>query len=242
MKTYKIKSSAVRAAKKEMGDNWAEFAEIVKIGEEFEISVKSAAAMAAIAPQLPPSISSNIAAVALLAENASEIEKKAEKKAEIESTRPKHIPKLPLHELVAEKSAPAPKPSLPAFLKIAPPADLAVPSDPIGNAFAPGGQAEADRLANIQAVNKDSAKPRLSTTEKPTKKVWHIADEMLMAAEKAGQPMPKRKEVIEECVRQGIAYGTSRTQYQHWFKCYNDSLATPIATIDKDGKIVPPSK
>lgn len=256
MKTYKLKSSAVRAAKKEMGENWEEFATIeVMLGDEYAIALKNPSA---IAPQLPPSISSNIAAVALLAENEQELIEKAEKKAEIESTRPKHIPKLPPHALVAEKSAPAPKPDLPAFLKKAPPADLAVPVLEVmgdegeyeidAEALKAEQQAQADKQANIEAVNKDSAKPRLSTTEKPTKKVWHIADNMLCAAEMEAQDkgtpfvMPKRKEVIEECVRQGIAYGTSRTQYQHWFKCYNDSLATPIATIGKDGKIVPPSK
>lgn len=53
------------------------------------------------------------------------------------------------------------------------------------------------------------AKPRLSTCERPTKRVWDIADSM---------PKASRKEVMAECVRQGIAYGTSRTQYQAWFK------------------------
>lgn len=52
-------------------------------------------------------------------------------------------------------------------------------------------------------------KPRLSTCERPTKRVWDIADSM---------PKASRKEVMAECVRQGIAYGTSRTQYQAWFK------------------------
>ncbi len=48
-----------------------------------------------------------------------------------------------------------------------------------------------------------------SSLEKPTKKVWHIADKM------KGQP---RKDVIAECRRQGIAFGTARTQYQEWKK------------------------
>lgn len=52
-------------------------------------------------------------------------------------------------------------------------------------------------------------KLRFSTCERPTKKVWHIADAM---------PMATRKEVMAECVAQGIAYGTARTQYQAWFK------------------------
>lgn len=48
-----------------------------------------------------------------------------------------------------------------------------------------------------------------SWLEKPTKKVWHIADQM------KGRP---RKEVIEACRAAGIAYGTARTQYQEWKK------------------------
>ena len=54
----------------------------------------------------------------------------------------------------------------------------------------------------------------LSTAEKPTKKVWAIADSM---------PGASRKEVIAACVAQGIAPGTSRTQYQAWFKAMRDS-------------------
>jgi hypothetical protein len=40
-----------------------------------------------------------------------------------------------------------------------------------------------------------------------TKKVWDIADLM------KGKP---RREVLEECRRQGIATGTAATQYQRW--------------------------
>lgn len=230
MKTYKQKSSAVRAAKKEMGEKWAEFAEIAPQGDEFVIVLK---ATPAIQNQIAPeSIKSTIDAVALLAANDEEIALKAEKKAEIESRKPIHSPKLPSHIIVASESAPDSAPSLPAFMKKAPPAELEVPEE----------ARQGDKLANLEAVNKDSAKPRLSSCEKPTKKVWHIADAMVIAAKEAGLPFPKRKDVVEECVRQGIAYGTSRTQFQHWFKCYNDSVAAPIATIGKDGKIVPPTK
>lgn len=68
---------------------------------------------------------------------------------------------------------------------------------------------EADRQANATMINVDPAKPRVSTCERPTKKVWDIADSM---------PKASRKEVMAECVAQGIAYGTARTQYQAWFK------------------------
>lgn len=65
-----------------------------------------------------------------------------------------------------------------------------------------------DRAANA-SMGVDEAKPRISSCERPTKRVWDIADSM---------PKASRKEVMAECVRQGIAYGTSRTQYQAWFK------------------------
>lgn len=53
-----------------------------------------------------------------------------------------------------------------------------------------------------------------SSTPKPTKKVWVVAE---------GMPGASRKEVIAECIRRGIAPGTSRTQYQAWFKATRDS-------------------
>ena len=82
-------------------------------------------------------------------------------------------------------------------------------------------QAKADKLADAIQVNAAAPvdKPHLSTCEKPTKKVWHIADSM---------PKASRKEVIEECVRQGIAYGTSRTQYQAWFKASQEAMRGDI--------------
>lgn len=52
-----------------------------------------------------------------------------------------------------------------------------------------------------------------SDIELPTKAVWHIADEM-----KAADPEVRRKDVIAECVRRGIAFYTARTQYQQWLQ------------------------
>lgn len=73
------------------------------------------------------------------------------------------------------------------------------------------------KKSSIQHVNQ-------STIELPTKYVWHVADEMFDAAEEAGQPQPRRKEVIEECVKRGVAYNTARTQYQQWWQCRNGNL------------------
>lgn len=46
-----------------------------------------------------------------------------------------------------------------------------------------------------------------STIDNPCQLVWTIAEDM------AGQ---KRKAILEECVKQGVAYNTARTQYQQW--------------------------
>ena len=51
--------------------------------------------------------------------------------------------------------------------------------------------------------------PRESVIDNPVKMVWDIADRMW------GQ---RRKDIIEECVKQGIAYNTARTQYQAFYK------------------------
>ena len=51
--------------------------------------------------------------------------------------------------------------------------------------------------------------PRESVIGNPVKMVWEIADRMW------GQ---RRKDIIEECVKQGIAYNTARTQYQAFYK------------------------
>lgn len=69
-------------------------------------------------------------------------------------------------------------------------------------------QRAAARKANA-SMGLQGAKPRLSSVIRPTKMVWEIADSM---------PKASRKEVMEACVAAGIAYGTSRTQYQAWFK------------------------
>lgn len=64
----------------------------------------------------------------------------------------------------------------------------------------------------------DDNKIHKSQVESPTKRVWHIADEMTTA-----NPGTTRKQVIEECTRQGIAYYTARTQYQQWLTSQRES-------------------
>ena len=64
----------------------------------------------------------------------------------------------------------------------------------------------------------------VSTIERPTKAVWHIADEM-----KAKNPNVRRKDVIAECVARGIATFTARTQYQQWFQVQKEMQAREAA-------------
>lgn len=100
---------------------------------------------------------------------------------------------------------------------------------------------EATQAITGKPVTKDDTWVHSSSVLKPTKLVWVIADEMYAEAQNAGKPMPSRKEVQAECVRRGIASGTARTQFQHWFKCHNENPER--ATIDPvTGKIIPPSK
>lgn len=89
--------------------------------------------------------------------------------------------------------------------------------------------AAADAIANAQASEQDLPNGKVwirkSSIEKPTKRVWHIADEMHLAAREAGKLAPSRKEVQDECVRRGIASGTARTQYQAWKKATDEAAA-----------------
>lgn len=71
----------------------------------------------------------------------------------------------------------------------------------------------------IEAPAKGKAKPEVkhkSDIARPTKTVWHIADEMF-----AANPQVRRKDVITECVHRGIAFYTARTQYQQWLATKN---------------------
>lgn len=94
--------------------------------------------------------------------------------------------------------------------------------------------AEAVRLGLISILDGKRAKKKdkeeamvgvphtkASSVILPVKTVWHIADEMFRKAEEAGEPQPRRKDVISECVQRGVAFYTARTQYQQWWLCRN---------------------
>lgn len=79
---------------------------------------------------------------------------------------------------------------------------------------------KVEKPAKVEKPTKAIAAPvevlHKSEIERPTKAVWHIADEMSDA-----NPDVRRKDVIAECVRRGIAFYTARTQYQQWLATKN---------------------
>lgn len=84
------------------------------------------------------------------------------------------------------------------------------------------------QVAAPKAPKKTVAHVNSSTIERPTKAVWHIADEM-----KAANPNVRRKDVIAECIAQGIANFTARTQYQQWFQVQKEMQAREAAQAAK---------
>ena len=60
-----------------------------------------------------------------------------------------------------------------------------------------------------------------SEHEEPVNSTWFYADQLAKQARDAGQPAPRRKDVVNYCIAQGITYYTARTQYQAWFKHTN---------------------
>jgi hypothetical protein len=75
---------------------------------------------------------------------------------------------------------------------------------------------EAEKAAPASGIKKPYI--RSSSIPRPTKKVWAIADAMIRHAEQNDLPIPSRGEIIAECIKRGIASGTSATQYQYWKK------------------------
>lgn len=66
-------------------------------------------------------------------------------------------------------------------------------------------------IKESEPAKKQVAHTNKSEIENPCKRVWHIADEMLIS-----HPGAKRKQVLEACQAAGIAFYTARTQYQQW--------------------------
>jgi hypothetical protein len=101
-------------------------------------------------------------------------------------------------------------------------------------------QRQADAIANAQqsaaALPNGKEWIRVSSVEKPTKFVWHVADRMVAAALAAGKAAPSRKEVQDECVRLGVAHGTARTQYQAWKKACDEAALNAIHAAELSAK------
>ncbi len=78
-----------------------------------------------------------------------------------------------------------------------------------GEEFGP--EIKAAPAKEAKPAKKQVAHVNKSEIENPCKRVWHIADEMLIT-----HPGAKRKQVLEACQAAGIAFYTARTQYQQW--------------------------
>lgn len=83
-----------------------------------------------------------------------------------------------------------------------------------------------------EAINKESSsktlinlQQRVSTVLNPCLFVWNTADAMF-----AQNPHTRRKDVIAECVKSGIAFYTARTQYQQWLTVNKDKISQAKAT------------
>lgn len=86
---------------------------------------------------------------------------------------------------------------------------------------------EAPENPDQREVNSDeSGRLRKSLVERPTAMVWFIAEEM-----KQENPNVRRKDVIDECIKRGIAYYTARTQYQRWLETVK--AAEQMAHVEK---------
>jgi hypothetical protein len=64
-------------------------------------------------------------------------------------------------------------------------------------------------------------KLRTSNVKNPCKVVWEIAEQA--AAKLPEGEKPRRKEVIEQCIKAGVATHTARTQYQQWYTAMYNS-------------------
>lgn len=77
-----------------------------------------------------------------------------------------------------------------------------------------------------------------SNIEDPVAYVWAYAENQF-AAYRANpeSPKPRRKDVVDQLVLEGVAYYTARTQYQAWFKYSNGgtlAIAGPDEGLPKD--------
>ena len=69
-----------------------------------------------------------------------------------------------------------------------------------------------------QPAPKGKAIKRRSDIEDPVEYVWLRCDQLAAAAIAEGKPLPRRKDVTEQLIVEGVAYHTARTQYQLWHK------------------------
>ncbi len=67
------------------------------------------------------------------------------------------------------------------------------------------------KAPKVKTEKAETERTHKSGIEKPCTVVWDVASAMF-----AADPNTKRKDVLAECERRGVAFYTARTQYQQW--------------------------
>lgn len=215
--------AAINAARKQFGADYKEFAQIEKIAlREFSVQINQRGGLVLnIMGEARCSLPEAIAAL-----------KKAEAKAACADAWKLALGTEREGEFVfpmASDQKPADTSAAQAFFASLPkPSESQAESDAYDEYELQREAEKADAIANSQASEQKVAGKlyvRLSSIPKPTKKVWYIADQMILDAAQAGLPRPTRAQIQDRCVELGIATGTARTQYQAWKKANDATLA-----------------
>ena len=79
------------------------------------------------------------------------------------------------------------------------------------------GLPKPEPVAELPVAKTPKAIKRRSDIEDPVEYVWMRCDQIAAAAQADGASLPRRKDVTELLVLEGVAYHTARTQYQLWY-------------------------
>lgn len=197
-KAYIVKSQAEAAAAKEFGADWAAQYHIVQVGKKFAVESLP------VAPEAPAEEKTSFTLAEALAESGERIEELVDGHSAQIVPGFTHCPHCEIHLSNGVGHDGQEVNGTPVRHEAHLYECLAC-----GGEFGPLlAELHAEKVANA-TMGGPRAKLQFSTVKSPVKRVWHIADSMPKAA---------RKDVIAECVAQGVASGTARTQYQAWFK------------------------
>ena len=92
-------------------------------------------------------------------------------------------------------------------------------------------------VATVVEAPAPAAKPdilRKSAVDHPVAKVWLACDSVTITARANGTEKPRRKDVVDALVANGVAWHTARTQYQAWSKATDKGRLVLNAMDPKD--------